>query len=433
MKKIFSVAIIGCGSRGANAYGRHMSAAKDKFRVVALCDISEAALNTAAAEFGISSENCFLSEDAFFAEKRADVLVIATQDRDHVRMCVKAMQLGYDVLLEKPISPEKEELLALLEAQKKYNKKVLVCHVLRYAPAFVKIKKILASGAIGRLVRMEAIENVAYWHQAHSFVRGNWRKESETSPMIMQKCCHDLDLIQYYVGSKCESVYSVGDLSFFNRANQPEDAADRCAECPHMFTCPYSAERLYVQRFKANSCVQGWPYDVVDLHRPITEESLRKAYEQGPYGRCVFACDNDVVDNQTVDMRFENGVKATLTMTAFTNYQGRRYVFHGTYGELELDEQTNKIRLSVYGCEDTVYDTREIIKQHMQDVFGHGGGDYCLVQSFYEVLTGDTPIQTGLEASVESHLIAVAAEQSRKSGEIVKVHEERVRAYEDFS
>lgn len=433
MKKIFSVAIIGCGSRGANAYGKHMFAEKDKFRVVALCDIAEAALKTAAAEFGIASENCFSSGEAFFAEKRADVLVIATQDRDHVRMCVKAMELGYDVLLEKPISPEKEELYSLLEAQKKYNKKVVVCHVLRYAPAFVKIKEILSSGAIGRLVRMEAIENVAYWHQAHSFVRGNWRNEKETSPMLMQKCCHDLDLIQYYIGSKCESVYSVGDLSFFHRGNQPDGAADRCADCPYVLTCPYSAERLYVERFKANSCVQGWPYDVVDSHRPITEESLRKAYREGPYGRCVFACDNDVVDNQTVDMRFENGVKATLTMTAFTYYQGRRYVFHGTYGELELDEQTHAIRLSVYGQENRTFDTDEIIKQQMKDTFGHGGGDYCLVQSFYEVLSGDTPVQTGLEASVESHLIAVAAERSRKSGKIVKVHEREGLEDENFS
>lgn len=422
MKKIFSVAIIGCGSRGANAYGRQMFKEKDKFRVVALCDIVESALKTAATELEIENENCFTSEDAFFAKKRADVLVIATQDRDHVWMCVKGMQLGYDVLLEKPISPEKEELYALLEAQKKYNKKVLVCHVLRYAPAFVKIKEFLDSGAIGKLVRMEAVENVAYWHQAHSFVRGNWRREQDTSPMIMQKCCHDLDLIQYYVGSRCESVYSVGELSFFNRENQPDGAADRCADCEYILTCPYSAERLYVQRFKANSCSQSWPYDVVDSSRPITEKSLRAAYEKGPYGRCVFACDNDVVDNQTVDMYFENGVKATLTMTAFTYYQGRRYVFHGTYGELELDEQTHTIRLSVYGRENEIFDTREIIKQYMQDNFGHGGGDYCLVQSFYKVLSEETPIQTGLEASIESHLIAVAAEQSRKNGEIVKVH-----------
>ena len=230
MKK-YSVAIIGCGSRGRDAYGKIFYSETDKWRITALCDTNNEQLLRTATECCVTPENCFLTEEEFFLKKRADVLVIATQDRDHVRMCCVALELGYDVLLEKPISPVKEELAELLCAQKKFNRKIVVCHVLRYAPAFLKIKQVLDRGEIGKLVCIEALEQVGYWHYSHSFVRGNWRKESETSPMILSKCCHDLDLLQYFAGSRCQDVYSVGGITYFKKDNQPKDAADRCFEC----------------------------------------------------------------------------------------------------------------------------------------------------------------------------------------------------------
>lgn len=430
MGKIYSVAIIGCGSRGQNVYGKYMFASADKFKIVALCDTNERMLDLSKERFGVAKENCFLDGEEFFLKKRADVIVIATQDRDHVSMCVKALSLGYDVLLEKPISPVESELYELLDAQKKYGGKVVVCHVLRYAPAFLKMKQVIDEGMIGKIISIDWTEQVAYWHQAHSFVRGNWSNDQVTSPMIMQKCCHDLDLLQYYADAKCESVYSIGDLSFFNRENQPEGAADRCEDCKYINRCPYSAERVYVQQFVNIGRVTGWPFDVVDLSRPITEESLRKAYQSGPYGRCVFACDNNVVDNQNVLMKFENGVKANLTMTGFTGYAGRKAVIHGTLGEIELDENRDLLKVSVYGEEKDVYDVRkseaysirEIINSTSKDDFGHGGGDELLVRDFYLALEGGADAQTTIEKSVESHLMALAAEKSRRCGETVKVH-----------
>ena len=430
MGKIYSVAIIGCGSRGQNVYGKYMFASKDKFEIVSLCDTNEKMLALAQERFGVEKANCFTDSEEFFAQKRADVLVLATQDRDHVWMCVKALKLGYDVLLEKPISPIESELYELLDAQKKYGGKVVVCHVLRYAPAFIKLKQIIDSGEIGKIVSIDWTEQVAYWHQAHSFVRGNWNNDEETSPMIMQKCCHDLDLLQYYANSKCESVYSMGDLAFFNRENQPKDAADRCQDCKYINTCPYSAERVYVQQFVNIGSVTGWPFDVVDLTRPITVESLRKAYQNNQYGRCVFACGNNVVDNQNVMMKFANGVKVSLTMTGFTGYAGRKAVIHGTLGEIEMDENRDLLKVSVYGEEKDVYDVRkseaysikDIVNATEKDDFGHGGGDALLIADFYTALVGDTDAKTTLEKSIESHLIALAAEKSRKLGEIVKVH-----------
>ena len=435
MSKIFTVSIIGCGSRGHYTYGTCMANFADKFRIVSVCDIDPEKIALAQKDWGIADEDCFLAEEEFFKEKRSDVLVIATQDRDHVRMCIKALELGYDILLEKPISPVEDELYDLLDAYKKYDKKVIVCHVLRYAPAFLKIKELLDSGEIGKIVCIDWIEQVTYWHQAHSFVRGNWRNDVETSPMIMQKCCHDLDLLQYYAGAKCKTVYSVGDLSFFNAANKPDGAASHCKDCKYIHDCVYSAERLYVKKREKDfdwafdkpdvdeeKRRQGWPFNVVDLTRPITEQSIRNAYENNQYGRCVFDCDNNVVDNQTVVMQFENGIKANLTMTAFTALPGRKMTFHGTLGEVEMDEENGYIRVSRYGHGTRFLKIKEIIKEAMDDTFGHGGGDYMMVKDFYDALVGKSELGTTLEASIESHLMALTAEKSRKDGQVYAVH-----------
>ena len=436
MSKVFTVSIIGCGSRGHDAYGKCMSDKfPDKFKIVSVCDTDPEKIALSQKDWGIADENCFLSPDEFFEKKRSDALIIATQDRDHVRMCIQALKLGYDILLEKPISPLKDELYELLDAYKKYGKKVVVCHVLRYAPAYLKIKELLDGGDIGRIVCIDWLEQVAYWHQAHSFVRGNWRNDSLSSPMIMQKCCHDLDLLQYYADSACKTVYSVGDLAFFNKDNKPAGAASRCKDCKYINDCVYSAERLYIEKRKKdfdwvadkpdvdeNARKQGWPFNVVDLSRPITEGSLRKAYENSQYGRCVFDCDNNVVDNQTVVMQFENGIKANLTMTGFTALPGRKMTFHGTLGEIEMDEENDYIRISRYGHGTRFLSIKEVLKTAKNDNFGHGGGDIMLVKDFYGALAGEKTLGTSLDRSIESHLMALAAEESRKTGKVCAVH-----------
>lgn len=425
--KQYTVAIIGAGSRGAFTYGNIMQNREgDKFKIVALCDIRPSALETYQKEFGVRLEKCFLDEKDFFKEKHADVLVVATQDRDHVRHALRGLELGYDILLEKPISPVKQELLDLLKAYQETGRKVLVCHVLRYAPAYLKMKALLDEGAIGRLVKLESIERVAYWHQAHSFVRGNWRREEETSPMIMAKCCHDLDLIQWLVNDKCDRVYSTGDLTFFTRENQPKGASDRCATCQFKLTCPYSAELHYPVRFKEQGSKQGWPFNVLVHDKiPFDEHDLRAAYENSRYGQCVFACDNDVVDHQQVEMVFKNNVKASLTMTAFTAPSGRRFNLHGTHGEIIFNEAENLLRLYQYQGRTSPKVTEWKIDQLMSDCdtkgFGHGGGDVLMIKKFYQILEGTADPDTSLDKSIESHLIALAAEESRRSQKVVKL------------
>lgn len=425
MKKMVTVSIIGLGGRGGEAYGRYLITQKDKFKITHVCDINHTRLHKYGDLFDVCNENRFDDEDKFFEEKRSDVLFITTQDRMHVRMAKRALLLGYDIVLEKPISDDPQELRELLELAHKTSRKIMVCHVLRYTVMMRKLKEILNSGAIGKLISIDHTENVVFWHEAHSYVRGNWRNRALSTPMIMAKCCHDLDLLQDFVGSKCRSVSSMGALSYFKPEFKPEGAADRCTQCKYMESCVYSAKKVYVDMWKAQgSPANQFPFSLISDAYPTTEEALWKSIEETPYGRCVFACDNDVVDNQTTIMQFENGVTATLKMEAFVKQGGRDIRFFGTEGELELREGEDTITLKKYFGENTVWKISDLT----DDLEGHGGGDHRMIDELYEIITGKTPnVATSIDESIESHYMALAAEESRLNGgqlvEIAKFRE----------
>lgn len=413
MKK-FTVSIIGCGSRGCDTYGSLCYAQKDKFEIVALCDVNASKVKKYGDIYGVRDSMRFTDEDEFFSKKHSDALVIATLDRDHVRQAIKAIRLGYVILLEKPVSSDETELKALLSEQKKYNAKIMVCHVLRYAPAFLKAKELLNEGTIGDIVSIDATEQIAYWHFAHSYVRGNWRKEEDTAPMILAKCCHDLDLLQYYAGSEAVSVNSIGDLTFFKPSNAPSGSAERCVACKLNNTCPYSAVSYYVENYKSiGSPENQWPYNVVCPNIPDDADKLLSAIRDGNYGKCVFHSDNDVCDNQIVTIRFKNGVNAVLKAVAFTHDIGRRIFFYGTKGEIEFDETRGIIVVKKFGEDNYTIYMKDLT---CNDEFGHGGGDVGIIKSFYQLLTGNENPETSLEKSVESHLIGICAEKSRKTG-----------------
>lgn len=419
--KIYKIAILGIGGRGGDTYGNLLMGAKDRFEIVSLCDLKADRLARFGEKYGVDKSMLFTDEKEFFKEKRADILIIATLDNDHVRHATKAFEVGYDILLEKPITEHKEECEQILAAQKKYGRKALVCHVLRYAPAYLKLSELLNKGEIGKLVSISAIERLGYWHQAHSYVRGNWRTRKEAAPMILAKCCHDLDLLQYYAKSKCRSVSSMGDLYFFKEENAPAGSTARCVDCPHVDSCPYSAKVVYITNWEnCGKPADVWPYNII-AQAPLTKEKLETAIEKGPYGRCAFRCDNDVVDHQIVMMQFENGVTAELTMTPFTRIGGRRYHFFGTYGDILFDETENTIKVSKYSRleESYVISTRELV----ENGYGHGGGDQGLIDTLYDMLEGKAESSTSLDASVESHLMGIAAEESRlMGGALVEVH-----------
>ena len=410
--KIITVSIIGVGARGGEAYGRYINRLKDKYKIVALCDTNGKRLQKYGDAYGIPEIDRFSDENVFFEKKRSDVLIIATLDKLHVRMAKRAIALDYDILLEKPISEDAEELRELLNAAKKTNCKIMVCHVLRYTAMVRKIKELLDSGMIGKLISIDQTENVVYWHEAHSYVRGNWRNREIAAPMIMAKCCHDLDLLQYFAGSKCKSVASMGSLAYFRPEFKPEGAADRCTDCKYVDTCAYSAKLIYLDSWKKNSCPpSSVPQIMITDALPLTEDALMTAIQTGDYGRCVFGCDNDVVDNQTVIMQFENGITATLKMEAFVLRGGRDIRLFGTEGEIEVIEEQDSITLRRY-----IDHTSEVwkISEISDDMEGqHGGGDHGIINDMYNVMQSDNTLETSLEASVESHYMAIAAEESR--------------------
>ena len=420
--KIVRIAIAGVGSRGKNAYGLELLNMKDRAKVVAVADIDPERLALAGDAHGVPDEMRFPSAEAMLAMPRlADAMLVCTQDRQHVPHVVAALKKGYDVMMEKPISPKLEDLQEITKVARENGRRVVVCHVLRYTPFFQTIKKTIDSGVLGEIVSIQALENVRYWHQAHSFVRGNWRREEDTSPMILAKCCHDLDYLVWLCGRKCERVSSYGSLMYFKESNAPEGAALRCTQgCKAKDGCPYDAEKIYLTN-KDTGILCGnveWPIDV--LTENPTEEKIRHAIETGPYGRCVFHCDNDVVDHQIVNMQMEGGASLSLTMSAFTSIGGRTIKVMGTLGDLWGDMHENKIRIGVFGKEPQVID----LGKEEKDFAGHGGGDRLLMEQFVDLMQGKEPdgTITTLETSVESHLVALAAEKSRlENGESIEI------------
>ena len=421
--KQYTVAIAGLGGRGLHTYAKYQEKFPERMKITAIADIDGRKVNYAKEKYNVPEERCFDSAESLLArEKLADVLIIATQDRQHRDHAVKALELGYDLLLEKPVAVTASDCIEIREAAHRAGRTVTVCHVLQYTAFFRKIREIIRSGVIGEPVTVNATENVGYWHQAHSFVRGNWRSREETAPMILAKCCHDLDLLQFFAKSKCKSISSVGDLTYFKPENAPEGSAERCLDCACADDCPYNAKRIYTALWEEEGRPDMmWPHCQLTTEFPLNEAVIERALRNGPYGRCVFRCDNDVVDHQITQIAFENGVKASLTMTAFNAEIGRTIKFMGTLGEIVLNEEDDFVAVKPFGKPQERFGIKALIKGG----YGHGGGDAGLVEKLYDVLSGKAENATSLEASVESHLMAICAERSRlEGGRLIYVHGE---------
>lgn len=423
MSKKMTVAILGLGSRGLQVYGEIVKNYDSIMEVTAVADLLPERLANAKKLFNLNEDACFSDADELLSrEQLADAVFICTQDRDHVPQAKKALKKGYHILLEKPVSPSVRECTELLNEAKKYDRKVCVCHVLRYTPFYSTLKKMLAQGDIGKIINIQAREDVGFFHQAHSFVRGNWRNSEETSPMILAKCCHDMDLLVWLSDSSCRQVSSFGNLTWFKEENAPKGAARRCLDgCPVKDTCPYDAEKIYISnpdtgvRYK-----NGWPANTFAV--PPTEENVRKELKAGPYGRCVYYCDNNVVDHQVVNLQMENDITVTFSMCAFSAKCSRMIKVMGTLGEIEGSIDENKIYYTPFGQETQVID----LTSFTDDFSGHGGGDIRMVKQFADyVMTGKrTDSITDLDISLESHLIALAAEESRKrQGKSISIRE----------
>ena len=409
-----TISVIGLGNRGTEYMGFIKAFHSKKAKIVALCDIRQQALDDFAPTYKIPKEKQFLSTKDFFSEGViSDALIIATQDASHYEITKDALNTGYKyILLEKPVSGNENEYKELRDLAKEKDALLIICHVLRYSNYYSKIKKIISSGQIGDIVSINHTENVGYFHFAHSYVRGNWHDEFASTPSLLAKCCHDLDLIAWFVDSPCATVSSVGSLKFFKKENAPEGSTDFCmGGCKVKKNCPYDAEALYITDpfYKAKF--------IKHMKRTLTgkaknsKEDVVDAIKHGDYGRCVFRCDNNVCDNQMVTMNFENGAVAVLNLNGFSDKMFRESHIVGTKGE--LIGYNTKLKMNIFG------ERPRTIHTGSPGMTGHVEGDILIISNFIKIICGektDLSDITTIDATVISHDIALAAEKSRKNG-----------------
>ena len=394
------IVIFGFGQRGM-IYASFAKQYPEKFEIVAIIDVDERKMELAKKEY--PNVALFKDYNDFLVKKiPADIVAVATQDEGHKEHAIAMMKAGYDLLLEKPISNSLKDCLAIYKASKKYGRKVIVCHVLRYTPFYSTVKRILDSGKIGEIMTVHASENVGYYHYAHSFVRGPWRNKEESSPMILAKCCHDMDILRYLIGEDCICVNSHGCLTHFKEENAPQGSAKYCSDCLAV-NCPYRAQDIYLSE-------QGDFFANYFTTKEHTRENVLADLEKSDYDRCVYRCDNDVVDHQVTIAKFKNNVTACHTLTAFSKIVYRDLKIHGTKAELYGNVEGNELEIRYFDK------PTELVKIDLSQITlgGHKGGDFFMMESLYKVLCGEKAEGISyLDVSIESHLMSFAAEKSR--------------------
>ena len=419
--KTYSVVLCGAGGRG-NAYSKVIEKNPDKFKIVAVAEPVKGRREVMQKRHNIPDEMCFNSwEDVVKGPKIADVMLICMMDDMHYIPALKAIECGYDILLEKPVAQTAQQCADISNAAREKGVKVLVCHVLRYTPFFGKIKELVMQDVIGDVMSAIHVEAVGNIHQSHSYVRGNWHSEEETTPMLLAKSCHDLDIIQWILDKPCKKVQSFGSLRYFTEENAPEGAPVRCADgtCPVKDTCPYNCMKLYYED-KENLWFRGASTRSFAKDEIPTDEEVMHALKTSDYGLCVYHAKNDVVDHQVVNMEFEGGTTVSFTMNAFN--KGGRYIrLFGTKGELYANAVDSEI--TVYTFEDKEIHKFPVDVIDESIVSGHGGGDEGIIEELHEYLgdgyTGFRAADIGI--SVKNHLIGFAAEKSRRNGTVEDV------------
>lgn len=404
--------VIGAGARG-NTYSSYTEHYKGEMEIVGVAEPIPSRRERFSKRYNIPADKQFTTwEEVFKVAKFADAVLICTPDNLHYGPAMAALAQGYDLLLEKPIAQTWKECKDILDSAKKHNRIVAVCHVLRYTPYFRKIKEIVDSGAIGDIISVQHIEPIGNVHMSHSYVRGIWRKEEETNPIIMAKSCHDMDIMRWIINKNCKDMVSFGDLRWFKKENAPEGSTMRCTDgCKVEATCPYSALRIYHRE-------RTWLYHF-NLPQDMDQgEAIMNELKTGNWGRCVYQCDNDVPDHQVCAMTFDGGITATFNMEAHTSYHGRKTRIMGSAGDIVGDEEVLTI---------ANFSTKKVetwrTADHVTLKSGHGGGDYSIVKDFIQAVAHQDPkiLTSTIDLSMESHLMCFKAEESRHQERVVQV------------
>ena len=418
IKNPVTVITLGAGGRG-NVYGNYGIKFPNELNIVGVAEPISIRNERYARKHNISKENRFVTwEHVFNRPKFADAVIISTPDDLHYGPCMKALEMGYDVLLEKPIAPTEQQCLDILNLANKTGRIVAVCHVLRYAPYFIKLREMVQSGSIGKLISIQHLEPIEHVHMSHSYVRGNWHNSKKTTPIILAKSCHDLDILRWIIDKPCKRIAAFGSLKWFKKENAPEGSTSRCSEgCKVEKTCPYSALKIY-------NTPNGWS-SVFDLPDDSSkhEEYILEQLKTTNYGRCVYRMENDQPDHYVTSMEFEDEITANFSMEAFTSYHGRRTRIMGSHGDI-IGDMTEFIHTDFLTGKVTKWDISvEEEKNSGYQGGGHGGGDWGLVTDWIKAVKYQNPsiLTSTIDASVESHIMGFRAEKSREIKQIIPI------------
>lgn len=408
LDKPITAITLGAGARG-NVYGNYAVNFPKNLDIVGVAEPIKIRNERYTKKHNIPETNRFDTwERVFERPKFADAIIITTPDNLHYAPCMKALEMGYDILLEKPISPSEKECRNILQLAKKTGRIVAVCHVLRYAPYFIKLRELMQSGVLGKVVSLQHFEPIEHVHMSHSFVRGNWHNSKQTTPIILAKSCHDLDIVRWILGKPSKSIQAFGDLSWFKQENAPEGSTARCTDgCKVESSCPYSALNIYHRK-------RSWTY-VFDLPEKKEEQGdyILNQLKTTNYGRCVYRMENDQPDHYIANILFEDNVTASFSMEAFTSYSGRRTRVMGTLGDVVGDMTTMTHTDFLTGKK----------TEWKQQSDGHGGGDWRLVNDWLTAVSKKDAslLSSTIDQSIESHIMGFMAEKSRKTKKVMNV------------
>ncbi len=411
---MLTISIVGFGSRG-QMFAKKIKA-EGSAKLVAIAEPVEQCRNV-GEKHNVPEEMRFSNADDFFAQgKISDAVFICTQDAQHKDMAIRAMELGYDMILEKPAATNLEDCLAIRDTANRLGRKVMLTHGMRYMPFYQHIKKLIVEGVLGEIVSINQTENIAYWHFSLSYVRGPWRKMADSSATIMAKCCHDIDIINWLIPSKCVAVSSFGNLYHFRPEQAPKGSADWCVDCDPETRekCLYNSYKVYPERINAGVVGGTARLKGRDIFEVIDNK-------EDVIARCVYHGENDAIDNQVVNMVFENGATAHLTMNAFSERCYREVHIHGTKGHIWGDADEGILHLQVFGQPKQDIDVNSLVEVDLHD--GHGGGDYFMYLDFLDYMRNDGPslTRTSINDSIEGHTIGFLAEKSRQENGAVQL------------
>jgi predicted dehydrogenase len=413
MDKQVKLALIGAGNRGQGIFGQYALDMPHRVKFTAVVEPDQSKREYFAANHGISPRRCFENSNDFFDANVSgiDGVVIATLEDERLEPVYKAMEKGLHILVEKPLCTNKEDLIRLYDATKDYEKIIIVCHQMRLTPIYKTIKQLIDSGEYGDIVCIQHSENLSYHHMAHSFVRGFFNNDSLT-PMLLAKSCHDMDILTYLTGRDAVKVSSFGGLKYFKKENAPEGAAKYCLDgCPHYQDCPYHVLKIYFED-------DTDPAYIRQMGVVKSKDQLRKLLSKNRFGKCVFHTDNNVVDNQTVQIEFEDDIHVSFTMCGHNGTERRMTKISMTNGEIVYDGLSKTIK--THRFEPLQDDLIEVKAKG-----SHGGGDRAIMDNYIDAIVSDdrSILLTPIKDSLEGHLLVFAAEEARAQDKVIKLRE----------